>query len=54
MKPILLVSIALFVLAFAGILSQGGHANAISYACVAPLFGWVLYQVVRGLTNAEW
>ncbi|MGI4884294.1 MAG: hypothetical protein ACRYFR_04975 [Janthinobacterium lividum] len=54
MKSILLLTVALLVLAAVGVLTQGGTANAISYACVAPLAGWVIYQVVRALINALW
>lgn len=48
------ILIACIVIAFAGILSQHGHANAISYASVAPLvlFGLVmLFKAFGGKSN---
>ena len=51
MKPFSLFSLALLLLAFAGILSQHGRANAITYACCAPLAAWVLFLLVKAFTS---
>ena len=51
MKSFLLLSLLVLAVAFAGIISQSGHGNWISYLSVVPLVLWVLvllYHAVLG------
>lgn len=53
MKSFSLISIALLLLAFAGILAQHGRATSITYLCVAPLAAWVLFLLVKAITATK-
>lgn len=51
LKSFSIVAVVLLLVAFAGILSQGGRATAVTWLCVAPLGAWVLFLVVGAVVN---
>jgi hypothetical protein len=47
MNKYVIISLICVVAAFVGILSQGGHANTITYASVVPGVVWVAFLLLK-------